>query len=562
MVNSVTTSSSGFYLSGIFADFDTSALVEAAVAAKRIPADRMEVRVQENDLRKAVFQELSSYASALQAALNKLRNPPGTTGVLSNVFESKAAYLTSSSTTPGTSLLGVSASNKAATGSYEVEVVQLAKAHKLTGGAVMDAANNPVASSSTDLGVTDTLTIGLAGGDTANIEITADMSLDEIAAAINAEKATTGVRASVLKVSDNEFRLVLTAEHNNQEIEISSANGTGLAALGGMADTLQAAAPSIIMVDGIEVRRNSNSIADAIPEVTLDLYAAEAGTKITVEIETDLAGVSQALTEFVDAYNGLRDLIASQQALSGEKVDENAILFGDSTVRNLSMKLGSDLSALVDVVSGNLATLRSVGIELDANNRLTIDRATLEANLVDKVDQVRGVFEFGFSADSASLRMVGRTGAVNVGTFMLQITGTDASGAPTGAMVDGVEVFEISGNRLVGKAGTPYEGLSLAYVGPKNSAGETITVTTSLGIAERLYQTLEQFTRTDGEINQRIAALDEQNKKLLNEVVKIDERLETYRQYLISKYSAMEQAMAQAEMMMKQFKAMMKTNDD
>src|SRR3546814_8915182 len=67
----------------------------------------------------------------------------------------------------------------------------------------------------------------------------------------------------------------------------------------------------------------------------------------------------------------------------------------------------SDL--LVDgVASGALATLRSVGIEFDDEGMLTIDSGELDANLVDKLDEVRAVFEFGFQTSRSEERRVGK----------------------------------------------------------------------------------------------------------------------------------------------------------
>ena len=54
---------------------------------------------------------------------------------------------------------------------------------------------------------------------------------------------------------------------------------------------------------------------------------------------------------------------------------------------------------MVDGVgASDLATLRGVGIEMTEDGLLTIDSGTLDSNLVDKLDQVRAVFEFGFQS--------------------------------------------------------------------------------------------------------------------------------------------------------------------
>jgi flagellar hook-associated protein 2 len=51
------------------------------------------------------------------------------------------------------------------------------------------------------------------------------------------------------------------------------------------------AQPAQLRLDGIAtvIERDSNEIGDLIDNVTLDLFKAEAGTKITLEIENDLS---------------------------------------------------------------------------------------------------------------------------------------------------------------------------------------------------------------------------------------------------------------------------------
>src|SRR3546814_9057207 len=93
----------------------------------------------------------SDLLSTLQSAVNGLRSPPGLTGVLSNVFEQKSAFVSSNSSTAATEILGATATNNAQAGKYEIIVEQLAQAHKVSGTALADI--------STDLGLTETLPI-------------------------------------------------------------------------------------------------------------------------------------------------------------------------------------------------------------------------------------------------------------------------------------------------------------------------------------------------------------------------------------------------------------------
>jgi len=554
-------------LTGSFSGLDTAAIIEASIAVKRIPIDRLDAKISENTTRIAAFNEFKTLLSSLQSASNGLRNPPGSTGVLSNVFEQKSAFVSSSTTTPATDIMGATATNSAEPGIYDIVVEQLAQAHKVSGSTLADT--------STALGVTETLTVGLDGGTTAEIEVTSDMTAADVVYAINAVSGTTGVRASALKIADGDYRVVLTAEETNKAIQITGDSaGATLAALNVSADNgatfnteLQASQPARRYLDGIAtpIERDTNTIDDLIDNVTIDLYKAEVGTTITLEIENDLTAAREQIDAFVTAYNDVKAFLQSQQVVSEDgEVDDSAILFGDNLLRALGRDIGNDLAQLVGVTSGNLATLRGVGIELDSDGYLTIDSGALDANLLDKLDQVRAVFEFSFQSSSADIRLVSRNNLLDVGTFTISDPGGVIDG--TNLQVDGVDAFEVDGNILRGLEGTIYEGMAMAYSRDTSDAGalaKDITITTSTGVAERLYQRLDNYINAgDGLITEEVNRLSAVNETHSDKILALESRLVVYQSMLIEKYAAMEQAIARADAMSSQLEAFLKGGDD
>jgi len=557
-------------LSGSFSKLDTAALVEAAVQLKRLPAVRLEIKITENETRSAAFDQLNTLLQALSSASGALRNPPGSSAISSNLFEQKLAFLDSDSSTQAAELLGVNAENTAANGTYEIEVQQIATAHKISSTTIADP--------NTALGVAETLTVNLAGAsadETVGIDVTTDMTARDIASAINNNSATTGVRASLVKISDSDYRLVVTAEETNKAIELVGTTGDTTLALGISSDNgstydnvLQSEQPAQIALDGIGtvIERDSNEFSDVIDGVTFDLFKAEPGTTVTVEIEQDLTAIRTGIDEFVAAYNDVRTFLNEQSVVDGEgNVSETSILFGDNIVRTLSQTLGSDLAALVSGLSSDaLATLRGVGVELNADNLLTIDEGTLNSALVDNLDEVRDVFEYGFSADSDEIRIIGREGQFDLGTFTITVPAGAIDG--TNLQVDGEDAFEVDGNTLRGIEGTDYEGLTLAYSRDTSDTGEAaedIAITTTLGIAERIYQSAETYAKPNGGvIADELDRLNSLNVDYEEQILEIETRIAIYQTALIEKYAKMEQAIAQADAMAKQLKAMLGIDDN
>ncbi|MEM7169527.1 MAG: flagellar filament capping protein FliD [Pseudomonadota bacterium] len=557
-------------LTGSFSGLDTNALVEAAVSVKRLPAVRLENKITENDAQNAAYGELVTLLDTFEGTLNGLRNPPGISSVASNIFEQKTAFLSADSTTEPATLLGVTADNSAASATYEIEILQIATAHKVAGSAVADA--------SAALGVTETLTVGLAGAaveDTVDLDITADLTANDVVAQINAVSETTGVRASVIQVAEDDFRVVVSAEQTNQEVSLVGTSGATTAGLGLSADNgatytdvLELAQPAQLILDGIgtTIERDSNEISDILPGVTIDLFKAEPGTTITVEIEPDLSAVRQQILDFVEAYNQVKLFLNAQQEINSEgEVSEAALLFGDNTLRSLNFNLGTDLASLVDnVADGALATLRDIGIEIGNDNLLSVDESTLDSVLVDRLDEVRGALGFSFTSDSADVAQVSRTEKLDLGDFTINVPAGAIDG--TNLQVDGAAAFEVDGNTLRGIEGTAYEGLVLAYSRDTSDAGApaaTINISTSLGVAERLFQTIRDHTNPeDGLITEARERLDAQNSDFAAEIDDIDQRLVLFREAQIAKYARLEEVLAQGQAIADQLSAFLNSGND
>src|SRR3546814_9483720 len=92
---------------------------------------------------------------------------------------------------------------------------------------------------------------------------------------------------------------------------------------------------------------------------------------------------------------------------------------------------------------------------------------------------------------------------------------------------------------LKGLAGTIDEGMTLAYGRDTSDAGaaaKDITITTTLGIAERLYQRLENYGNAgDGLITEEINRLSAQNLDTTDKIATLEARLVIYQNTLIEK---------------------------
>lgn len=556
------TEGSTIRLFGTSSRIDTDKLVDALVEAKRLPAVRIETKIAKNEAKIAALNELRGLLGGIRNALAGLRNPPGILGIEDNIFERKDVFFSSNTTTLPNELVGVSAANRADPGTFQLVVERLATAHKIAADPVASKDQTLADAFNGGAGFSGTFSIGLAGGATAEITVDGSMDILDLEAAIDAASGTTGVQASVLKVAENDYRLVLTAAETGRAIQLTQVSGDsvldrlGLTTGGGtnIKHELQAARTAQITIDGVTIERSSNVIDDAIAGVTINLFRADPATTVTVEVQRSAASVRQKITAFVDAWNAFRDFLDTHRQVSetGE-VAEEAVLFGDAALRQVAGTLGGELMREVSgLPPGALSSLASIGISFDASNRLVVDDRKLDDALLTRFEEVRGVFEFRFTSSSPDLRVIARSNALADTHFTVDIVDADGDGVIESATIDGVAA-EVSGGRIRGAAGTAYEGLELIWVG---NGSTSIEVTATQGIADRFTNAIDaMLDEFDGTVTRAVGRLSDDNTRYRDDIAKIDERVERFRQSLIDKFAALERTLSLLDTLLGQVRA-------
>lgn len=533
--------------------FDRAKLVEAGYQAKLQPADRIDAQIADNERQVAAYREMEDALLRLRDSAEALRSPPGVTSVGVDAFAGRATYLSSSDGSDPETLLGVAVEPDAPTGSHTVEVRQTAAAHKVASAAQSD--------DTAALGQNGTFSLGTAG-QAADIVVTADMSLADIADAINGVSATTGVTASILDVSATEHVLVLSATETGTPIEASAVSGDdvlgnlGLTAAGSFVNELQPPREAVVAIDGIEVRRPTNQIDDAVDGMTIDLYGARPGTEITVEVGDDLGGIKQAVLDLVEAYNAFRDIALTHQQPPADSQVEAPALFGDGMLRSVS-------TGLADIVNWRLPDgdgLGSVGITMTEGGKLEVDEAKLDNALLTDLESVRGILAFDMHASSPNLELLMRPQWPPTEPFTLNVT-TDGAGTVIGADIDGdAGAVTVDGNVIRGAEGSVYEGLEFLYTG---SGSASIEVELSQGIADRLYAASSTMADPyNGRLADTVGDIEAENEQMRRQADRIRSDAEEYRRYLNDYYARLEAKLAEANLLKEQLKAILDADDD
>jgi flagellar hook-associated protein 2 len=354
------------------------------------------------DKKEASFQaKLSSYGTlksslaALQTAAKALATPATFSPIKASVADATS--------------LSASADATAVAGSYDIEVQSLAQSQKLTMSTGYFTADSTVGTGTIKInfGTYDPNTTPTVTPNTAKTEISIPITSDNqtlagIRDAING--ANAGVSASIINDgTTNGFRLAITSTDTGARnaMQISVAGATGdLGKLNydpSSVATTQltqnvTAKDAVIVVDGVEIKKQSNTITDAIQGVTLTLgktMAAGSTTKIT--LARDTANVKTSIEAFVKAYNDTNTAIKTATAFD-PVAGTAAVLTGDSTIRAIQSQLRNLFAAPVTGASSGAAILSDAGISFQKDGSLAIDATKLGAATADPTKDLSKLF--------------------------------------------------------------------------------------------------------------------------------------------------------------------------
>lgn len=317
-------------------------------------------------------------------------------------LKSDTSFNVKTATSSNTASFTATATKYADNSSYQIEVVQLAQANKVTSGTF--------SSSSAAIG-TGTLTIGVGN---ASFDVDIDSSNNTVSGivdAINSASGNSGVKASMLTVSDGnggtQTRLVLTATTTGASSQISvsvadsdgnNTDNSGLSQLYYLkSDTTNsrftetyAAQDAKITVDGYTATSSTNTFSNTIKGLTITATAPTSSAG-TLKVSTDSSSVKSSIEDFVSSYN---ELIKSFKTNAGydSSTQTAAALYGDGIVSLMQTRVRQTVSGDVSNGTNGIDNLASIGITTNSDGTLSIDDTKLSNALENNYDDVATLF--------------------------------------------------------------------------------------------------------------------------------------------------------------------------
>jgi flagellar hook-associated protein 2 len=443
---------------GIGSNLDVDGIVSQLMTVEKQPLALLQKREADYQSKLSAYGTLKGSLSAFQTAMQGLADG------------SKFQSATASATDPSVLTASASGTNgKAVPGSYSVEVQQLAQQQKIR--------TDGFASTSTMVG-SGTLTIQYGTYDSGSNSFTlnnakpaqtvtidpANNTLSGVRDAINA--ANIGVSATIINDGASN-RLVMTSKDTgaSSSIKISVGDGDGndldasglsqlafdptaAAGTGKNMAEVQSGQDAKLKIDGIAISKPSNTIADAIEGVTLNLLKSNAGSPTTLTVGRDAAGVKASVEAFVKAYNNVSQTLAGLSAYNAT-TKTGAALQGDSTTLSIQSRLRATLSATVGGgVAGGFSSLSEIGVAFQKDGTLALDSTKLQTALDNNFDGIAGLFSAQGKSSDSLVSYAGSTQKTAAGSYAVNVTRLATQASLTGSQAAGLTIIAGGNDQL------------------------------------------------------------------------------------------------------------------
>lgn len=442
---------------GAGSGIDTKNLVKQLTEIERsAPQQRIDGKREKAEAQISDFGSLASAMDTLKSSISALS-------------EREGLYSKNASFTESDALVPTDLDTNVQPGTYAFEVESVARSQALSFAGFADPKSAVGEGELTfNFGnwgrVTDELDPNFGNATSFNLDaeaesfsITIDSSnntLEGLRDAIN--KADKGLQASIINDGSG-YRLVVSAPSGaNNELEITAAetgggdntDAVGLSrfahndAIAGYQTTeTQAGSDALIKINGLLVHRESNTIDDIVPGLTLDVLKAAPGETITVTVSEDKGFAEENVRAFVDAYNAFLEEI---EPLFGynEEEEKDGSLKNDSLANSVLSRFRGIISAEVPGLdNSDFTALANIGIRTKLDGTLEINEKDFSAAFSNNFASVQKLFAPVTSSDSSGITVNSFGTQTQAGSYDVQITQNPSKGFYEGAAVAGSVTF-------------------------------------------------------------------------------------------------------------------------
>jgi flagellar hook-associated protein 2 len=337
---------------------NVASVVDALLSAESAPLTAWQNEQTDLSTQAGLLNGYNNNLTNLQAAVLSLAN---TTGPLAS----------QSAVSSDSSILTASAATTATSGTHQIVVSNLATTGTIYTDPLTDGNTSFLTSPATTGDIA--LQLGGASGTTRDIAITqgSNDTLNTLASYINQQ--SWGVTASVVTDASG-ARLALYSQASGTPGALAITNNTTALTF----NTPVGGTNASLTIDGVPYSSATNTVTGAISGVTLNLASAAPGTTVQVTVGPDTTAATNAINDFVSAYNAVIGDLNTQFTVDPTTNSEGP-LGSDTALRTLQTSLLNDATYSITGNSG-LVNLASLGIDMNNDGTLTVNTVATDTH--------------------------------------------------------------------------------------------------------------------------------------------------------------------------------------
>ena len=291
---------------------------------------------------------------------------------------------------------------------------------------------------------------------------------------------------------------------------------------------------SSFVVDGVSMTRNSNTVTDLYPGLTLELLKTS-GSPITIKSQVDLTKATEAIESYILTYNDIFNSFEDLRTKNEQDPEKSGVLTGDSLLRSIMQVLRNSASNQLAGYAGGPYYLTNLGVKTNRDGTLSFDNPDmLRRQFENNPESLRSFFKDQIVSDNTNINPITYSIADTVpGSYAVVSNGSSVT-------VGGVATSN-SGTQYTVASGNP-KGIVIDI--PSGTGATSGTINYGRSFLTLLEEQLTAYTDFNGLIDSKIEGNNLRLKDLVKKQEALDDKIASLYERYRNQYSYMESSIA------------------
>jgi flagellar hook-associated protein 2 len=537
--------------------------IDKMVETKKIPITNLETKIANNNSKIAQYDKLKALLVTLNNKASILKQESNENLGITNFFDQKIFSINSNTAVSANNYIKVKVENLADASEHTFSDIKLSTPKSQSAYGFADGSV---------VGMGAKFTPGTFKINDHSITLTEGDTLENIKNNINANSNLSGVKASIMRPSPNNYILTLTANKPGLDSAYNIVDENNIFLKPDLWTKQIAATDGSITVNGEIFSSGTNVIKDVLKGISITLVQNTPldGTAINLEVASDNNTIAEGIASFIVAYNEVRGFLNQENQVDLSKTK----LIDSMDIYDIKSLLHEDISnTIAHMKDSKYSHISEIGLSfkrvVQNYDPLTIGTMELDSELLmqaitTNLSSVRKLFELSYANSNDKFFLPKTVDNADIPTFTLTLDTQNLSNIATISYInsDGINTtmpahYSKNDNSIfadiTGFKGTIFQNLTIRYHG---DGQDSTIISISKGIAHKISNDLQRIAFDQNSLieNKKSEIQNDITSKEAN-INRINETIEKEKKKLIDDYARAKEKVQSAEFIMEYLEA-------